>query len=57
MLTIPQWLLAESRFVKPGFVELDCLASFTTSTLPVIGDFDEQVAVEIYCRAGNSPLL
>lgn len=57
MLQIPHWLLAESRFVKPDFVALQCLASCTASTLPAIGDFDEDVTIEIYCRAGDSPLL
>lgn len=57
MLTIPHWLLAESRYKKPDFVALQCLATNTTSTLPAIGDFDEAVPVEIYCRATDSPLL
>lgn len=57
MLTIPHWLLAESRFVKPDFVALDCLQAYTVATLPAIGDFDERVGVEIYCRAGDSSLV
>ncbi len=57
MLTIPHWLLAESRYKKPDFVAMQCLATNTTSTLPAIGDFDEAVPVEIYCRATDSPLL
>lgn len=57
MLNIPYWLLAESRYKKPDFVALQCLAANTTSTLPAIGDFDETVPVEIYCRATDSPLL
>ncbi len=56
MLSIPDWILAESRFVAPDFVELDCLHSMVSSTLPAIGDFDEAVEVEIYCRAGQSRL-
>lgn len=50
MLDIPHWLLAESRFVAPNFVELRCLQQIETSTLPAIGDFDECVEVDIYCR-------
>lgn len=50
MLTIPEWYLAESQFVKPDFVELSSLQSYITSTLPRIGDFDEQVAIEIFTR-------
>lgn len=57
MLGIPHWLLAESRYKKPDFVALQCLAANTMSTLPAIGDFDEAVPVEIYCRSGDSPLL
>lgn len=53
MLNIPAWILAESRFVKPDFVDLSCLSEQVVSTLPAIGDFDEQVAIEIYCRAGD----
>jgi SAM-dependent methyltransferase len=56
MLDIPHWLLAESRFVAPDFVELRCLQAFETSTLPAIGDFDERVAVDIYCRR-DDPLI
>lgn len=56
MLSIPDWILAESRFVAPDFVALDCLHSMVSSTLPAIGDFDEAVEVEIYCRAGQSRL-
>lgn len=51
MLTIPEWLLAERRFVKPSFVQLHCLKEYITSTLPVIEDFDQQLAIEIYGRA------
>ncbi|MFY9179684.1 MAG: 50S ribosomal protein L11 methyltransferase [Venatoribacter sp.] len=51
MLNIPQWLLAESHFVKPNFVELSSLQRYQSSTLPSIGDFDEQIDIEIYCRA------
>ena len=51
MLRIPDWLLAESRFVAPDFVALKRLAGATWATIPVIGDFDQAVEVEIYCRA------
>ncbi|WP_430462994.1 class I SAM-dependent methyltransferase [Thalassolituus sp. LLYu03] len=57
MMQIPQWLLAETRFVAPDFVDLECLGTDTWATLPRIGDFDEAVEVEIYCRAGQSPLV
>lgn len=50
MLTIPEWLLAETRYVAPDFVALKQLFSETSCTLPAIGDFDESVDVEIYCR-------
>jgi predicted nicotinamide N-methyase len=56
MLDIPHWLLAESRFVAPDFVELRCLQQIVTSTLPAIGDFDERVEMDIYCRRGD-PLI
>ena len=56
MLDIPHWLLAESRFVAPDFVELRCLQQIVTSTLPAIGDFDERVEVDIYCRR-DDPLI
>ncbi|MCD8523993.1 MAG: 50S ribosomal protein L11 methyltransferase [Saccharospirillaceae bacterium] len=56
MLNIPDWILAESHFVAPDFVALDCLHSTVCSTLPAIGDFDEAVAIEIYCRAGQTRL-
>ena len=56
MLDIPHWLLAESRFVAPDFVELRCLQQIATSTLPAIGDFDERVEVDIYCRR-DDPLI
>lgn len=50
MMQVPTWYLAESHYVKPTFVELQCLAQYRCSTLPKIGDFDEQVAIEIYTR-------
>lgn len=53
---IPQWLLAESKAVAPDFVELRCLDSINTSTMPAIGDFDESVQVEIYCRGSRNSL-
>ncbi|WP_320818689.1 class I SAM-dependent methyltransferase [Thalassolituus sp.] len=56
MLDIPHWLLAESRSVAPDFVELRCLQQIETSTLPAIGDFDERVEVDIYCRR-NDPQI
>lgn len=56
MLKSPQWLLAESRFVKPTFVDLKCLARYSKATLPRIGDFDEAVDVEIYCRTAEHSL-
>lgn len=56
MLSIPEWLLAERRFVKPSFVQLQCLMEYTTSTLPAIEDFDQQLAIEIYGRANNTQL-
>ena len=56
MLTIPEWLLAERRFVKPDFVQLQCLEEYITSTLPAIDDFDQQLAIEIYGRANTAPL-
>ncbi|MEN9464191.1 MAG: hypothetical protein RL217_372 [Pseudomonadota bacterium] len=52
MLAIPSWLLAESECVKPSFVELHCLERQTCATLPAIGDFDQAIDIEIYCRAG-----
>lgn len=51
MLRVPEWYLAESQFVKPDFVQLNSLQQYHCSTLPRIGDFDEQVAIEIYSRA------
>lgn len=51
MLTIPNWLLAERRFVKPSFVQLQCLQEHITSTLPAIDDFDQNLSIEIYSRA------
>jgi len=54
--SIPEWLLAESKAVAPGFVDLRCLDSIASATLPRIGDFDESVQVEIYCRAQQQPL-
>lgn len=57
MLTIPQWLLAETRYVAPDFVALTCLHSETSCTIPAIGDFDESVPVEIYCRGPETPLV
>ncbi len=56
MLTIPEWLLAERRFVKPSFVELQCLQEYITSTLPTIDDFDQNLSIEIYSRAHQDPL-
>lgn len=50
MLKVPEWYLAESQRVKPDFVQLDSLQRYICSTLPRIGDFDEQVAIEIYAR-------
>lgn len=52
MLAIPNWLLAESERVKPSFVELHCLERQTCATLPAIGDFDQAIDIEIYCRVG-----
>jgi len=49
-LAVPEWLLAESKAVAPDFVRLQCLDTLNTSTLPVIGDFDEDVQIGIYCR-------
>jgi len=51
LLRIPQCLLAESRYVAPDFVNLHKLHSGIFATLPSLGDFDEAVEVEIYCRA------
>lgn len=56
MLDIPHWLLAESRSVAPDFVELRCLQQIETSTLPAIGDFDERVEVDIYCRRNDAQI-
>lgn len=56
MLNIPQWLLAERRFVKPSFVQLQCLQEHITSTLPIIDDFDQDLSIEIYTRANQDPL-
>jgi len=53
---IPEWLLAESKTVAPDFIELRCLDSINTSTMPAIGDFDESVHVDIYCRGRRSSL-
>lgn len=50
MLQVPEWYLAESQYVKPDFVQLQSLQHYQCSTLPRIGDFDEQVAIEIYTR-------
>jgi len=48
---IPEWLLAESNRILPEGLELRCLDSMETSTLPRIGDFDEDVEIGIYCRS------
>ena len=56
LLQVPQWLLAETRQVAPDFVDLQHLQHGVFATLPAIGDFDEAVAVEIYCRRDESPL-
>ncbi|HUH56969.1 MAG TPA: 50S ribosomal protein L11 methyltransferase [Pseudomonadales bacterium] len=56
MLTIPEWLLAERRFVKPNFVQLQCMQEYITSTLPAIDDFDQNLSIEIYSRANQAPL-
>jgi len=48
---IPEWLLAESNRILPEGLELRCLDSMETSTLPRIGDFDEAVEIGIYCRS------
>lgn len=53
---IPEWLLAESKAVAPNFVELRCLDSINSSTMPAIGDFDESVQVDIYCRGNQIQL-
>lgn len=53
---IPEWLLAESKAVAPDFVELRCLDTINTSTMPAIGDFDESVQVDIYCRGSKVEL-
>lgn len=50
MLQVPEWFLAESQYVKPSFIALERLHRYRCSTLPRIGDFDEQVAIEIYRR-------
>lgn len=50
MLRTPQWILAESQFVKPDFVALERLERYSCSTLPKIGDFDDHLAIEIYGR-------
>lgn len=54
MLRIPSWVLAESQYVKPQFVALTCLARYSSATLPAIGDFDQQVEIEIYTRSNAS---
>ena len=56
MLTIPEWLLAERRFVKPSFIQLQCLNQYITSTLPAIDDFDQDLSIEIYSRASQRNL-
>lgn len=56
MSNIPEWLLAERRFVKPSFVQLQCLQEHITSTLPIIDDFDQDLSIEIYTRANQDPL-
>jgi len=52
ILSIPDWLLAESRCVAPDFARLSCLQQGIFATLPAIGDFDEAVEIGIYCRHG-----
>ena len=54
--SVPEWLLAESRAVAPDFVSLQCLDTRTSATLPAIGDFDEEVNVDIYCRSESVTL-
>ena len=50
--SISDWILAESQYVKPNFVTLKKMHSYCCSTLPQLGDFDEQINIEIYGRAG-----
>ena len=50
LLQAPQWLLAETQYVVPDFVDLQQLDHSVNATLPAIGDFDEAVDVGIYCR-------
>src|SRR5690554_2940306 len=51
MCSISDWILAESQYVKPNFVTLKKMHSYCCSTLPQLGDFDEQINIEIYGRA------
>jgi len=54
ILNVPHWILAESQYVRPKFVELQCLARYPSATLPAIGDFDQAIDIEIYTRANAS---
>ena len=53
----PELLLAETRGMKPEGRGLRCLDTLQTATLPAIGDFDQDVTVDIYARLTDAPVL
>lgn len=50
-------LLAETRGMVPQTEGIRCLDTLQTTTLPSIGDFDQNVTVDIYARLADSPAL
>lgn len=53
----PELLLAETRGMNPEAQGIRCLDTLQTATLPAIGDFDQDVSVDIYARLSDAPLL
>lgn len=53
----PELLLAETRGMVPDIKGIRCLDTLNTATLPVIGDFDQNVTVDIYARLADAPVL
>lgn len=47
---IPHWLVAETQFQLPPWTDLKSIGSTVATTLPVLDDFDKNLAVSIYER-------
>ena len=51
MLAIQTGFWPKANASNPALLSCTCLERQTCATLPAIGDFDQAIDIEIYCRA------